>query len=156
MANTRSFLTGPIPTPQRLLGLGVDVRQGNNPTVGIKPVKPLLGFTNQGYLQVGTKTSASGFLLNAGDAVPSEKSRFMTLTITTGAGALAVTSNGFDISVVQAAGGSTAAAVVAAINAQFSSKFAFATLNQGSAGGSNVANLAKTNLKADNRFSAFP
>lgn len=136
------------------MGLTAGVRQGNGYSVGVKPVVPLLGFLNLGYIQVGTNTSASGFLLQAGAWTEDLAGPAMTLTITTGAGALAVTSNGLDISVVQASGGSTAAAVVAAINAQFSNNFCFATLNQGSAGGSNVANLAKTHFVANNRYNA--
>lgn len=156
MANTRSFLTGPIPTAQRVIGLLNNVRKGDFNTTGSKPVKPLLGFQNGGYLQVGTKTSAAGFMFQAGRFLPAETGVNMSLTINAGAGALAVSSNGVDVTVTLASGGSTAAAVVAAINAQFVADFCVATLNQGSAGGSNVAALTKTKLVSDNRYPAYP
>lgn len=159
MANANNYAaTGrPKPLPQRVIGLLNNVASGIKLGIsGVAPQKPKLGFQNEAYLQVGLETSAAGFFIQAGDWIPAEKGVNMTLTITTGAGALAVTSNGLDISVVQASGGSHASTVVTAINAQFSANFVKATLNQGSAGGSNVANLTKTSFVASNRFPALP
>lgn len=111
--------------------------------------KPLLGFVNQAMIQAGT--GAAGLVVTAGQQIPGPVGRNLTLTIATGAGALAVSSNGLDITVTLASGGSHASAVVAAINAQFSSLFASAALLPGSAGGTNVAALSKTNFKATQR-----
>ena len=110
----------------------------------------LLGHCNPAYLKVGT-SGANGFILTAGSWIPGKAGANLTLTITTGAGALAVTSNGLDISVVMASGASHAATIITAINAQFSSSFVKAAALWGGAGGSNVSNLAKTNFVSDNR-----
>jgi hypothetical protein len=154
--NTRSFLTGPIPTPQRVIGLTNNAPGGVNYLGDATPVKPLLGFQNLASLQVGSEKSAAGFFIQAGGWIPAEKGNNMSLTIATGSGSLGVVSNGLDITVTLASGGSHASAVVAAINAQLPSSFVLASLNQGSAGGTNVAALAKTYFVASNRFPALP
>jgi hypothetical protein len=161
MANAKNFALNGLTKPlkQRALGLLNNIADGvklSSTSAGVKPQKPLFGFVQSAYLQVGTKTSAAGFFIQVGDWIVAEKGLFATLTINTGAGALAVTSNGFDITVTLASGGSTAAVVVAAINAAFNASFCVATLNQGSAGGSNVAALTKTNFINDVRYPALP
>jgi hypothetical protein len=106
---------------------------------------PLIGHANPAQLIVGM--GAAGFTIEAGSNVPGTLGKNMTLTISTGAGALAVTSNALDITVTLASGGSHASAVVTAINAAFPSTFASAVLTGlNGAGGTNVATLAKTNF----------
>ena len=161
MANANNFAANGLTRPlkQRALGLLNNVADGvklNSTSAGVKPQKPLIGFVQSAYLQVGTKTSAAGFFIQMGDWIVAEKGLFATLTINAASGSLTVTSNGFDISVTPASGGSTAAAVVTAINAQFNASFCKATLNQGSAGGSNVATLSKTSFINDVRYPALP
>ena len=160
MANANNYALNGMTKPftQRVIGLlnNVDGSANNTQTENSNQ-KPLIGFTLGAYLTVGVaSTPATGFFIQAGDWIPAEKGRNLTLTIASGSGSLAVTSNGFDITVTLASGGSTAAAVVAAINAAFSASFVKATLKQGSAGGSNVATLAKTNFTTDQRYPALP
>jgi NADPH:quinone reductase-like Zn-dependent oxidoreductase len=109
-----------------------------------------LGFTNQASLICGT--GAAGIVVTAGADVRGLAGGNMTVTITTGGGALAVTSNGLDIAIVQASGASHAAAVVTAFNAAIPAAFATAALIAGSAGGTNMANLSKTYLTSNQRI----
>ena len=157
-ANNYALNGSTLPLPQRVVGLLNNVNgSANNTKTENATQKPILGQVRGAYLTVGVVTTpATGFFIQAGDWVPAEKGRNLTLTIASGAGALAVTSNGFDITVTLASAGSTAAAVVAAINAQFNKGFVLATLKQGSAGGSNVATLSKTNFTTDARYPALP
>lgn len=135
------FLQGPRSYPFRIVG----ARQTSINGVANGRTPKLLGFTDQASIKLGTGTSA--LTLQAGAWLPGPAGGEMTITVTTGAGSLAVTSNGLDVSVVQASGGSTAQAVATAINAQFSPSFLSAT-----AGGTGaLANQSKTNLVADQR-----
>jgi hypothetical protein len=161
MANAKNYAANGMTKPfrERAIGLLPNVADGTklqNSVSGVKPQKPLLGFVQPAYLQVGKQTSQAGFFIQAGGWLAANKGVNMTLTINTGAGALAVSSNGLDITVTLASGGSTAAAVVTAINAQFAANFVLATLNQGLAGSSNVAALTKTNFAIDSRYPAIP
>jgi hypothetical protein len=110
---------------------------------------PILGFVNQAQITAGT--GAAAIILTAGQQIPGAAGKNMTLTINAASGSLTVSSNALDISITPASGGSHAAAVVAAINAQFPSLFVVASLPPGSAGGTNVATLAKTNFTATQR-----
>ena len=159
MANANNYAANGMTSPltSRVLGIKRNAPGGVKLGItGTTPVKPLSGFSLPAYLQVGAKASAAGFLIQAGDWVPAENGRNMTLTIATGSGTLTVTSNGFDITVTLASGGSHASTVVTAINAQFNAGFCKATLNQGSAGGTNVSALSKTSFAIDPRYPAVP
>jgi hypothetical protein len=80
--------------------------------------KPLLGDYNQAELIVKSAGGAGLLIFTAGYQVPGDVGRNLTLTIASGAGALAVSTNGFDITVTLASGGSTIAAVLAAVQTQ--------------------------------------
>ena len=158
-ANNYALSGSTKPLPQRVIGLINNVAGGHNNTQTANATtgsKPLLGQVNGAYLTVPGTTKAAQFFIQAGGWVPAEKGRNMTLTIATGSGSLTVSSNGLDITVTLASGGSHASTIVTAINAQFSADFVKATLMQGSAGGTNVAALAKTNFTTDARYPALP
>ena len=135
------FLQGPRIYPYRTFGL----RQTPISSIANGRVPRLLGYVGQGTLKLGTGTSSLTLL--AGFWLPGGVGSELTITVTTGAGALAVSSNGLDVSVVQASGGSTAAAVATAINAQFSPNF----LSAIPGGTGALANYTKRNLSADQR-----
>lgn len=108
--------------------------------------KPLMGQSSQAMIIVPNRSVAnSGFQITAGQNVLGAEGRHLSLTITVGSGALAVSSNELDISVVEASGGSTATAIIAAINAQFSSGlFVVAAKTAGSTGAGKPAALPIT------------
>lgn len=141
--------------PRRELGIEAPGQDAYTPAAGLnagwKKVERALGFVAQAVLKAGT--GAAAIVVTAGPFMGPLSGRNMTLTIAAGSGALAVTSNGLDITVTLATGGSTAAAVVAAINSQFPAGFVSAALPPGSAGGSNMAALSKTYFTADQRNS---
>lgn len=112
----------------------------------------ILGDNSQAFLEWGTGTANAALIVTAGQFLPGAPGREMTLTVTTGSGALAVTSNGLDIAVVMASGGSTASAIITALNAQFPTGFAQAALAPGSSGAGKPGNLSKTYFKTP----AFP
>ena len=91
--------------------------------------------------------AAAQFVLTAGFDLQGAVGVNLTCTVAAASGSLTVTSNGLDITIQPASGGSTAAAVVAAVNAAFSPNFVTAALPGGSAGGSNItASVAKTSF----------
>jgi hypothetical protein len=107
--------------------------------------RPVVGNLDQAQIIVPSRAVAnSGFLITAGQFLNGDAGRQLTLTITVGAGALAVSSNELDISIVEASGGSTAAAIITAFNAQFASgDFAVASALAGSSGTGKPASLTK-------------
>jgi hypothetical protein len=141
--------------PSRSLGLeapGQDAYVApTNLNASWKKVERAIGHASQAVLEAGT--GAAAIVLTAGAWIDPLAGRNMTLTIASPSGSLTVKSNGLDITVTPASGGSTASAVVAAINAQLPSGFVVASLPPGSAGGTNVSTLSKTYFTADQRHS---
>ena len=131
--------------PTRIMG--INQVSTNLPT---NKIPAYLGYTNQAQIIVGT-TGANGFILTAGADVRGLAGANMTLTIATGSGSLSAASNGLDITVTLATAGSHAAAIVAAINAQFPAAFCVAALYPGGAGGSNTSAISKTYLVSNQR-----
>lgn len=115
--------------------------------------KPLGHVNRARYVSVGA--AAAQFIVTAGADLPDALGENLTLTVAAASGSLTVSQVGLDITVQPAAGGSTAAAVVAAINAFFTgtaAQFVSAALPPGSAGGTNItASQAKRNFVADQR-----
>lgn len=124
---------------------------------GATPViQELFGFTNPArYVSVGTGAAGTQFILTAGPLIAGDYGTNLSCTVTANSGSLTVTQVGLDITIQPAAAGSTAAAVVAAVNAFFTgtaNQFLSAALPTGSAGGSNVTpSQAKRYFISDNR-----
>lgn len=134
--------------PSRVIGLAPPALPPEY-AVGITPgpgwQKNPLNQASQAAVVVPSRAVAnSGFQIQAGQDIPGPVGKSLSLTIVVGSGTLSVASNGMDITVTEASGGSTATAIIAAINAQFSSLFCVASKIPGSSGAGKPAALAQT------------
>jgi len=131
---------------------GLNVKASSVPANSLYK-EPLLGFVNQASITRGSGTSQ--FTLIAGKDVPGLPGLNLTLTLTAGA-SLVVSQIGFDISIQFVSGTTTAAALVAAVNAFFTgtaAQFVQAFLTAGNSGaGTTIAALPKTNFTANQRI----
>lgn len=96
---------------------GINTKQRDNVPQNLSlNTEPILGFTNQANITTGSGTSA--FTLLAGPIFAGQDGESLTLTVTNG-GSLVVSCLGADITIQTVSGTTTAAQVVAAVNAFF-------------------------------------
>lgn len=161
MALARSFINAPRVWARRDFGLlpsATNFFNLNKAATVFPEVSEITGFENRAYLTFGTGNTSWRILAGClmGDVAGSN----MTVTVTV-TGSLTIIQSGLNITVQVAAGGSTPAAIVAAILAAFPvisglpcNSFLTADIPTGTGAGTYATAVAKQTMKQDQRYSA--